>query len=295
MACPLAMPLAKAIAWAEREGVPWAEVFSMRECASLGVTRRWDGARRAFIETRPDASEVVYEVGWLAQALAVRGAAPVVAAPPRTSVATTVTPDATAARVAPAASPAVPQVPDGSVTEPSPAPVQLGLFARPIAPAERDAVTPGSYVAEAPSLVAYTDGSGTTAGKISGAGVVVYDGGVAVLEASRHLGMGTNNRAELYGIGIALAMTDTPAWRPRPLLVRSDSEYALEAVTRPTAPFPWAANRPLILRVRAATQGRVVTFEHVKGHSGVEGNERADALAKLGRLRVPRVARGEAA
>lgn len=295
MTCPLAMPLEDALAWAEREGVPWAEVFALRQSAALGVTRRWDGDRRAFIEARHGAPEVVYEVAWLDQALAVRDATPVVAATPRPVLAAEQAPPPSTKCPAPETPSAAPETQGRSEPEPSPAPVQLGLFSSPVAPAERDAVMPGSYAPETPSLVAYTDGSGTTAGKISGAGVVVYEGGVAVLEASRHLGFGTNNRAELYGIGIALAMTDTPVWRPLPLLVRSDSEYALDAVTRPTAPFPWAANRPLILRVRAATQGRLVTFEHVKGHSGVEGNERADALAKLGRLRTPPVAKGVAA
>jgi ribonuclease HI len=55
--------------------------------------------------------------------------------------------------------------------------------------------------------VAYTDGSGTIATRPCGAGVVIFDGDVAIIEASRYLGLGTNNRAELSAIGLALVIT----------------------------------------------------------------------------------------
>lgn len=154
-----------------------------------------------------------------------------------------------------------------------------------------DASTPKAEIAsfEAPHapLVAYTDGSGTRAHLPSGAGVVVFDGDVAVLEASRHLGNGTNNHAELSAVRVALAITDTPEWRARQLIVRSDSMYAIGALTAPEAPREGAANERLITIVRSMLDGRRVTFEHVKGHSGIAGNERADELAGLARLRVP--------
>ena len=41
-----------------------------------------------------------------------------------------------------------------------------------------------------PDLIAYGDGSGTVAHLPCGAGVVVYDGGEVVLEASRSRGLG---------------------------------------------------------------------------------------------------------
>jgi ribonuclease HI len=145
------------------------------------------------------------------------------------------------------------------------------------------------------SLVAYTDGSGTQAHLVCGAGVVIYDGDEAVLEASRHLGLGTNNHAELSGVRIALAITDTPAWRAREIVIRSDSEYAIGAMTSPRGPRPGAANERLILATRRLLAGRTVRFEHVKGHSGVEGNERADHLAGLARKRTPKPAERSAA
>ena len=138
---------------------------------------------------------------------------------------------------------------------------------------------------QAQPLVAYTDGSGTTADKVCGAGVVVYRGGEVILEASRHLGPGTNNHAELSAIRVALAITDATGLRDRDLVIRSDSEYAIWCATSSAEPSPSAKNAKLIALVRAAMRGRRVRVEWVKGHAGDPGNERADALAGLARLR----------
>lgn len=135
-------------------------------------------------------------------------------------------------------------------------------------------------------LIAYTDGSGTRAHLPSGAGVVIYDGDAPILEASRHLGLGTNNHAELSAVRVALAITDAPEHRARPLIVRSDSEYTIGALTSRWEPREGAANARLIAIIRKALRTRAVTFEHVKGHAGIEGNERADKLAGLARLRT---------
>ena len=133
------------------------------------------------------------------------------------------------------------------------------------------------------ALFAYTDGSGTVASLPCGAGVVVYDGAEVILEAARHLGPGTNNHAEVSAVRIALAITAPLA---RPLVVRSDSLYTINAlVGRP--PDEGATNARLILATRRLMLGRVVAFEHVRGHVGLAGNERADELATLGRLRAP--------
>lgn len=142
-----------------------------------------------------------------------------------------------------------------------------------------------AFEAPPPPLVAYTDGSGTIASQPSGAGVVVFDGDVVVLESSRHLGNGTNNHAELSGVRIALVITDTPEWRSRRLIVRSDSTYTINALTSEYSPREGAPNERLINIVRSLLVGRSVTFEHVKGHSGIAGNERADELAGLARVR----------
>ncbi len=135
------------------------------------------------------------------------------------------------------------------------------------------------------TLVAYTDGSGSRAHLHSGAGVVVYDGEDIILEASRHLGLGTCNHAELSAMRVALYITSFPPLLGRELLIKSDSEYAIAMAVGRYAVDPERPNAKLIGYVRAALIGRVVRFEHVLGHTGIPGNERADELASLGRKR----------
>lgn len=149
---------------------------------------------------------------------------------------------------------------------------------------------PDCHAAAAPpgapdgALVAYVDGSGTTAERPCGAGVVIYDGPEVVIEAARHLGPGTNNHAELSAIRVALYLTSGPEHRERLLIVRSDSTYAIGAAGGDGPIDPHTTNGKLIAVVRRALVGRRVRFEHVKGHTGVAGNERADELANRGRL-----------
>lgn len=135
------------------------------------------------------------------------------------------------------------------------------------------------------ALIAYTDGSGTLAHRPCGAGVVVYDGDAVVIEASRHLGLGTNNHAELSGVRVALDITATHA--DRPLVVRSDSMYAIGALAG-EPPHARAPNAHLIFATRRLMAGRAVYFEHVPGHAGLAGNVRADELASRGRLNAPK-------
>ena len=152
-------------------------------------------------------------------------------------------------------------------------------------------------------LVAYTDGSGTIATKVCGAGVVVYDGDpvaselAPVAEASRHLGLGTNNHAELSAVRVALYVTAQPPFVGRPLVIRTDSEYVITMCRWRGALDPERKNSALVNIIRRALHGRQVRFEHVAGHSGIPGNERADVLAGLGRVRgmeiVPRAERAK--
>lgn len=166
-------------------------------------------------------------------------------------------------------------------------------------------------------LVAYTDGSGTQAHLACGAGVVVVDGrpetvatwtgvegvpwiggGVVVLEVSWHLGLGTNNHAEVCAAGLALGVTDTPDWHAVPLEIRTDSTYVQGCLTAAHDPSPQRPNARVIgaarrrMRERADEHGEVwparrVTVHHVEGHTGEPGNDRADALAGAARLRPP--------
>lgn len=137
-------------------------------------------------------------------------------------------------------------------------------------------------VAPTDGTIAYTDGSGTTDSKEAGIGVALYQPGFAPLLVAEHIGKGSNNRAELSALWRAMRlMPDVQAW----LHVLSDSEYAVGSVTRDWQP---QKHRELIAAVREdlAWRDHHVTFEHVEGHAGVEGNEIADGLSKIGRKHV---------
>jgi ribonuclease HI len=136
--------------------------------------------------------------------------------------------------------------------------------------------------------VAYTDGSGTTRDKSAGIGVAVYAPGRSPELIAENIGPGTNNRAELVAAWRALrAVPDTA----QALLIRTDSEYVIGALTK-----DWVRNynAELINNIRHDLELRpYVRFEHVDGHSGVEGNEVADRLSRIGRQLVKHVTKYE--
>ncbi len=98
--------------------------------------------------------------------------------------------------------------------------------------------------------------------------------------------MTTNNRMELMSVIAGLeAIT-----RPMRVLVHTDSAYVEQAFAQrwleewrrngwKTAAKKPVKNRDLWERLDAAVNGHDVEFVRVKGHAGVELNERADQLA----------------
>lgn len=165
-----------------------------------------------------------------------------------------------------------------------------------------DPLDPLAPLPEIPPVIAYADGSGYTArivgegGAVTlaaipcGCGVVLYDGedGPELEAHAKPLGIGTSNYAEVCALGLTLRRATSVEYLRRPFVVRSDSLYALRAVFGGHTPHPAAPNARVILaaqdllRLRRA-QGADVRWEHVRGHTGVTGNERADKLAKAGR------------
>lgn len=139
-------------------------------------------------------------------------------------------------------------------------------------------------------LHAWTDGSGTTHDKHAGIGVVLLDdAGLVLAEAGASIGLGTNNVAEVRAIGRALALAYAVVGsRGAELRIYSDSAFALGAVA-PGCEWHVRKNRDLaglVLAVRAEVRKwPSLSFEKVKGHAGLEWNERADVLANLGRKR----------
>ncbi len=93
-------------------------------------------------------------------------------------------------------------------------------------------------------------------------------------EISRNIGLGTNNIAELEAIRTGLLEVKNP---DLPVRVYTDSSYAYGLLT-----LGWKAkkNMELVTDIRNLMKRfKKLTFIKVKGHSGIEGNERADKLA----------------
>ncbi|KAF6760766.1 ribonuclease H-like domain-containing protein, partial [Ephemerocybe angulata] len=137
--------------------------------------------------------------------------------------------------------------------------------------------------------IAYTDGSCTNAGyeeAKAGAGIWYGkdDARNKAIRVPSSLPQ-TNNSAEAAAVLIALQ-----AARSRDtLIIRTDSKFVIDSVNRNRKKIEdsdWLeqSNRsliePIIARIRHR-KGRTA-FEKVKGHSGDEGNDGADALAAIG-------------
>ncbi|KAL1694901.1 ribonuclease H-like domain-containing protein [Schizophyllum commune] len=145
--------------------------------------------------------------------------------------------------------------------------------------------------------VVYTDGacSGNgKAGSMAGVGVW-YGAGDERNISERCPGDQTNNRAEL--IAIARVLETFPYKRDRPLKIMTDSKYSIQCFRDWIHNWrnrDWRkANGEPVLNVGLikyidsllefrSRLGHKVRLEHVRGHSGVPGNEGADKLAVAG-------------
>jgi len=136
-----------------------------------------------------------------------------------------------------------------------------------------EAAAAGSTAGDA--IVVYTDGACHGNPGPMGIGVVILDREER-REVSEYLGEGTNNIAELTAILRALELIP-PGERERPVLVHSDSSYALGLLSR-----GWKAKKNVelvdSLRRLAAEFPRLRAIK-VAGHAGVSENERCDQLA----------------
>jgi len=136
-------------------------------------------------------------------------------------------------------------------------------------------------------VVIYTDGACSGNPGPGGWGVVLRWNGT---EKELHGGdpQTTNNRMELMAAIRALEALK----RPSRVQLHTDSTYLLNGITkwitawqrngwRTSARKP-VKNEDLWRRLVEAMNGHEVSWLWVKGHAGEEGNERADALARLG-------------
>ncbi len=122
----------------------------------------------------------------------------------------------------------------------------------------------------------YTDGASSGNPGPSGIGILLRCGSHEK-EISKYIGIATNNIAELEAIRVALLelkRTDLP------VQIFTDSTYAYGVLT-----LGWKAkkNVELVKSIKSIIQKfSKLKFYKVKGHAGIDGNERADCLATLG-------------
>ena len=135
--------------------------------------------------------------------------------------------------------------------------------------------------------IAFADGAAKGNPGPGGWGVVIAtpDGFVTELGGSaRHT---TNNRMELTAAIEALRHTRTS---PRPIALHTDSTYVIRGIRQwihnwrrrgwRTSTGADVVNRDLWEALAALERGAgPVTWHYVAGHSGIPGNERADAIA----------------
>jgi len=136
-------------------------------------------------------------------------------------------------------------------------------------------------------VVIYTDGACSGNPGPGGWGVVLrWNGTVKELHGSDP--QTTNNRMELMAAIQALEALN----RPSQVRLYTDSTYVLNGITKWVAGWErngWrtAAKKPVknedLWRLLVqAMERHEISWQWVKGHAGDEGNERADALARLG-------------
>jgi ribonuclease HI len=119
----------------------------------------------------------------------------------------------------------------------------------------------------------YTDGA--SSGNPGPAGIGIFlRYGIHEKEISQYIGMATNNIAELEAIRVGLSEIKN---RALPVRVYTDSSYALGLLTRGWKP---KKNQDLVKSIQKLMKTfRDLRFIKVRGHSGNEGNTRADRLA----------------
>ncbi len=137
------------------------------------------------------------------------------------------------------------------------------------------------------SLTIYCDGACKGNPGKAGSGLAVYDGAEKpTLLYGQYTANGTNNTAELHALYKALLLAkDTPNAK-----IYSDSKYSIDCIT--TWAYGWKAkgwtkkggeikNLELIKQAHELYESikNSVTVQHVKAHSGIEGNELADRVA----------------
>jgi len=123
------------------------------------------------------------------------------------------------------------------------------------------------------AVIIYTDGASSGNPGPSGIGIIM-EYGRHKREISKYIGDATNNIAELTAVHLALLELKR---RDIPVKIYTDSNYVYRLLTS-----GWKAkkNIELVNSIRRLiSQFSKLEIIKVKGHAGIDGNERADQLA----------------
>ena len=138
---------------------------------------------------------------------------------------------------------------------------------------------------ETGKIVIYTDGGALDNPGPGGYGVVIENGAQSKT-LSKGFRLTTNNRMELLACIEGLKAVRSPA----AIILYSDSKYVVNGITKGWAK-KWRANGWMRTKSEPALNSDLwekllklcekhdVAFHWVKGHAGIAGNERCDALA----------------
>jgi ribonuclease HI len=124
------------------------------------------------------------------------------------------------------------------------------------------------------TIVAYTDGASSGNPGPAGIGVVLRFGSQKK-EISKHIGIATNNVAELIAIKTALKAIRTTQI---PVRLYTDSQYCLGLLTLGWKP---KRNENLVAAIKKLMERfKDLRILKIKAHEGIDDNERADRLAR---------------
>ncbi|MCD6138398.1 MAG: reverse transcriptase-like protein [Deltaproteobacteria bacterium] len=160
--------------------------------------------------------------------------------------------------------------PEGSIKRGDP--FQAFLTAGPV---KEESVLPGS-------IVIYTDGASSGNPGPAGIGIVMRYG-EHTKEISRHIGIATNNIAELMAIKVALEAVRTT---DIPVRLYTDSRYCYGLLILGWKP---RRNEALVAAIKKLMKRfQDLKIIKVEGHVGIAANEQADRLARAAARKKPR-------
>lgn len=183
--------------------------------------------------------------------------------------------------------------------EPAPRPVKAALRTFTFHADRHGEVRP--MLTGATKAEVHTDGSSTASGVGAGGWAATIRVGFDTIEIYGGARKTTVNRMELIAAIAALELLPATC----AVKVFTDSQYVRRGITKWAARWRvngWktAAGQPvksedLWRRLLTLTDGRAVTWKWVRGHTGNRGNERADELARMGRMSIDKKPKGKAA